>query len=205
MTRVSQRRPRPHAPYIVGLTGSIAMGKSTAAKMIRDLGIPVFDADAVSRALTAHGGAATPAVAKRFPGVIVDGRIDRQALAKLVFTSPIELAALEAILHPLVRANRRHFLHRSTHRRARRVLLAISLLFEKTYQRECDRVLVVSAPAFLQRQRALARPGMDDARLTGVLKHQMPDAKKRRLADAVIPSGLGRALTLRRLKKALFI
>lgn len=203
MPRGPRRRARGRVPYIVGLTGSIAMGKSTAAAMIRDLGIPVFDSDAASRALTARGGAAVAAVGARFPGVVINGAVDRQALGRIVFGQPLELAALEAIIHPLVRASRGRFMRAAAHRRVRMVVVDVPLLFETGGEAACDAVLVVSAPAFLQRQRALARPGMTGEKLAGVLKHQLPDPDKRRRADAVIPSGLGRAFTLRRLKKAL--
>ncbi len=203
MRRFSKRRARKTSPIIVGLTGSIAMGKSTAAKMLKDLGIPVFDSDAASRASTAPGGAATAALKQRFPDAFVNGALDRQALAKKVFSSAHDLKALEAIVHPIVRANRRHFMRRAAHQRRQLVVFDIPLLFETNSEHECDVVLVVSAPAFLQRQRALARPGMDDARLKGVLAKQMPDHQKRARADVVVPTGLGKAHTLRVLKKAL--
>lgn len=181
------------------------MGKSTAANMLHDLGIPIFDSDAASRATTAPGGSALGAIAKRFPDVFVNNVLDRQALAKKVFSDARDLKTLEAIVHPLVRAGRQHFMQRMSAQRRRAVVFDIPLLFETGSERECDVVFVVTAPAFLQRQRALARPGMDEARLKGVLAKQMPDAQKRRRADAVIPSGLGKAHTLRALKKALML
>lgn len=205
MPRFSQRRSRATRPFVIGLTGSIAMGKSTAAKMLREMGLAVFDSDAASRALTAPGGAAVAAVARRFPQTMKDGTLDRQALGRLVFTNPRELAALERIVHPLIAADRRKFMHNAARQRRKIVVLDIPLLFETRAEEQCDKVFVVSAPAFLQRQRALARPGMDDAKLKSVLMHQLPDADKRRLADAAIPSGMGRAETLRRLKKALML
>jgi dephospho-CoA kinase len=203
--RRSRRRPRSAWPRIVGLTGSIAMGKSTAAAMLRRFGIPVFDSDAVARAVTAPGGAALPAIAAAFPGAVAHGVLDRQKLAAEVFADPARLAALERIVHPLVKAARTSFLQRAARRRCRRVVFDIPLLFETGAEAECDAVLVVAAPAFLQRQRVLARPGMSEARLQGVLGRQMPAALKARRADVVVPSGLGRALTLRRLKKALMV
>lgn len=201
MPRFTQRRARGGSPIIVGLTGSIAMGKSTAAKMIREMGIPVFDSDASSRALTATGGAAIPAITKRFPGVMVNGQLDRQALAKLVFSSPRDLVALEAIVHPLVKAARQKFVRQAKRARRRVLVFDVPLLFETKSEHQCDIVIVISAPAFLQRQRALARPGMDQPLLSSVLSRQIPDAVKRTLADVVVPSGLGKAETLRRLKK----
>lgn len=205
MHRLSKRRARKKTPVIIGLTGSIAMGKSTAANMLRDLGLPVFDSDAASRATTAPGGSALAAIAKWFPAVMVNGVLDRQALAKKVFGNIHDLKALEAIVHPLVRAARRQFMRRISTQRRRAVVFDIPLLFETKSERECDLIFVVTAPAFLQRQRALARPGMDAARLKDVLAKQMPDAQKRIRADAVIPSGLGKAQTLRALKKALML
>jgi dephospho-CoA kinase len=179
------------------------MGKSTAAALLRRLGLAVFDSDAAVRAATAPGGAAVAAVAKRFPGVVKDGVIDRAALSALVFAAPAELKALERIVHPHVHAARRRFMAGATRRRDAVVVFDIPLLFETAAEKKCDAVITVTAPGFLQRQRALARPGMTPARLKGVLAHQTPDARKRRLADAVIPSGLGRGETLRRLKKFL--
>ena len=140
-----------------------------------------------------------------FPMLCVNGMLDRTALAKKVFASAHDLAALEHILHPMVRANRSHFTRRAAHQRQRVIVFDIPLLLEKKSERECDLVIVVTAPAFLQRQRALARPGMDAARLKGVLAKQMPDAQKRKFADVVVPSGLGKAETLRRLKKTLML
>jgi dephospho-CoA kinase len=203
MRRAADRRPHPRAPRIVGLTGSIAMGKSTAAAMLRGLGVPVFDSDAASRAATAPHGPAVAAVAARFAGLVADGVIDRAALAARVFADPAALKALEAIVHPFVHAARRKFMTAAALRRAPLVVFDIPLLFETRAQRTCDAVIVVTAPAFLQRLRARARPGMTPGRLVGVLARQTPDARKRRLADIAVPTGLGRAETLRRLKKFL--
>ncbi|MDX2143700.1 MAG: dephospho-CoA kinase [Rhodospirillaceae bacterium] len=197
------RRPRARAPRILGLTGSIAMGKSTAAQMLRRLGVPVFDSDAAARAVTAPGGAAVAHVAARFPGVMKNGHIDRPTLAAQVFGAPGELAALERIVHPHVHAARKTFMAQATRWREPVVVFDIPLLFETAAEKKCDVVIVVTAPAFLQRQRALARPGMTAERLRGVLARQVPDFQKRRRADVIIPSGLGRADTYRRLKKTL--
>lgn len=181
------------------------MGKSTAAAMLRRLGLPVFDSDGAVRALTAKNGAAIPAIAKRFPGTVHKGTLDRQALAKKVFSSSRQLTVLEAILHPLVKSRRSKFLSRMTRQRKKLVIFDIPLLFETGAERGCDAVIVISAPATIQRQRVLRRPGMTTARLSSILSRQMPDAQKRRRADVVVPSGIGKAETLRRLKKALIV
>lgn len=184
---------------ILGLTGSIGMGKSTAAAMLRRLGVPVHDADATVHRLFAPGGAAVGPIRSAFPGAVRDGAVDRAALGRLVFGDPAALARLEAIVHPLVRRAERDFLARARRRRLGLVVLDIPLLFETAAERRCDAVAVVSAPAFLQAQRVLARPGMTGGRLEAIRARQTPDAVKRRRADWVVPSGGGRRLTLRRL------
>lgn len=188
---------------IVGLTGSIGMGKSTAAKMLRQMGVPVYDADANVHALQARGGAALPAIEAAFPGVVKDGVLDRQALGARVFGNREALRRLEAIVHPLVGQRQRAFLERAALRRERLVVLDIPLLFEGLGDRRVDATLVVSAPGFLQRRRVMARPGMTDQRLDGILRQQVPDAIKRRKASIVIPTGLGLAPTRRALAKAI--
>jgi dephospho-CoA kinase len=184
---------------VVGLTGSIGMGKSTAAALLRRLGVPVHDADAAVHRLLGRGGAAVKAVAAAFPGTARKAGIDRAALGRRVFGDAASLRRLEDILHPLVRADTDRFLRRMAARRVPLVVLDIPLLFESGGARRCDAVIVVSAPAFLQRARVLARPGMSAARLAAILAKQMPDGEKRRRADFVVPTGLGRRLTLRRL------
>jgi dephospho-CoA kinase len=189
---------------ILGLTGSVGMGKSTAALMLRRLGVAVHDSDGAVHRLLAPKGEAVAAVAAAFPGVRrADGGIDRAALGARVFADPTALRRLERILHPLVRRSQQHFLARARARRLRLVVLDVPLLFETGGAGRCDEVAVISAPAFLQRARVLARPGMTEARLRAVLAQQMPDAEKRRRADYVVPSGLGRAVTFRRLKRIL--
>lgn len=186
---------------VLGLTGSIGMGKSTAAAMLRRLRVPLFDADAAVHRLLAPGGAAVTAVAALFPEVETpQGGIDRRRLGARVFDNPAALRRLESILHPLVRARERRFLTAARGRGARVAVLDIPLLFETGGEGRCDYVMVVSAPAFLQRQRVLQRPGMSDSRLAAILRQQMPDREKRRLADFVVPTGVGRAATLRRLR-----
>jgi dephospho-CoA kinase len=187
---------------VLGLTGSVGMGKSTAAAMLRRLGVPVHDADATVHRLMAPGGAAVAAVAKAFPEMHrKDGGIDRVALGRRVFADAKALQRLERILHPLVRQSQQRFLARARTRREPLVVLDVPLLFEGGGEARCDKVLVVSAPAALQRARVMARPGMTEARFRAILAKQMPDHEKRRRADYVVPSGLGRALTFRTLKR----
>lgn len=187
---------------VLGLTGSIAMGKSTAAALLRRLRVPVYDADAAIHALLAKGGAGVAAVAAAFPGCVRDGAVDRAELGARVFGNPAALARLEAILHPLARAGRAAFLARHMRARTKLVCLDVPLLFETMGETGCDLVVVVSASATIQRMRALARPGMDAERLAAILARQMPDAKKRVLADIVAVTALGRLPTLRALRKA---
>lgn len=187
---------------IVGLTGSIGMGKSTAARMLRQMGVPVYDADAAVHALQAKGGAALPPIEAAFPGVVKEGVLDRQALGARVFGNTEALRRLEAIVHPLVRQRQIAFLKRAAQRGEKLVVLDIPLLFEGLGERRVDATLVVSAPIFLQRHRVMARPGMTAERLGGILRQQVPDAQKRRKADVVIPTGLGLAPTRLALAKA---
>src|SRR5689334_1251690 len=186
---------------VLGLTGSIGMGKSTAAALLRRLGLPVYDADAAVHRLLGPGGAAVPQVEAAFPGTSGFAGIDRRRLGARVFGDRAALRRLEAILHPLVRGEQRRFLKAMAARRAPLVVLDIPLLFETGGEQICDAVIVVSAPHFLQRARVLARPGMTEARFAAILAKQMPDREKRRRADFVVPTGQGRALTLRRLSK----
>ena len=186
---------------ILGLTGSIGMGKSETARMFRRLGVPVFDADATVHRLFAKGGRATPLIEKAFPGVVKDGRVDRQALGKVVFDNIEALRRLEAIIHPLVRESEQRFLRRAVRHRNHLVVLDIPLLFETNGQSRCDQVAVVSAPAHVQRHRVLQRPGMTPERLSAVLAQQMPDREKRRRADFVIHSGLGKAYAFEQVRR----
>ena len=183
---------------VLGLTGSIAMGKSTAAQTFRSFGLPVFDADAAVHRLLRPGGAAVAAVAAAFPGCLDPrGGIDRPALGRRVFGDPAALRQLEAILHPRVRAGQDRFLGRCRARGERLAVLDIPLLYETGAERRVDAVAVVSAPAFLQTQRVLRRPGMTPARLAAIRARQLPDRDKRRRADFVIPTGLERREAVR--------
>jgi dephospho-CoA kinase len=177
---------------VLGLTGGIGMGKSTAAAVFRRLGVPVFDADATVHRLQARGGRAVRPIGEAFPGTVRDGRVDREALRKAVLGDPAALRRLERIVHPLVREEERRFLARARRRGARLVVLDIPLLFETGGERRVDQVVVVSAPPAVQRARVLARGGMTEERLAAILARQMPDALKRRRADHVIRTGLSR-------------
>lgn len=180
-------------PVIVGLTGSIGMGKSTVAAMFRGAGVPVFDADAEVRAMQAPGGELLPAIEAEFPGSTEPQGLDRDALGKRVFGDPAALARLEAIVHPAVARKREAFL--IEHAGAPLVVFDIPLLFEKGGQRQVDVVVVVSAPAETQRRRVLARPGMSEDKLAHILSLQVPDAEKRALADHVVDTGTSLAQT----------
>lgn len=188
---------------IIGLTGSIAMGKSVAAKMFRRLGVPVRDSDATIHRLLAKGGAGVAPVARLFPDAIVDGAVDRRKLGAKVFADPAALAHLEAILHPLARQDMKAFLDRHRRQHTKRVVLDVPLLYETGIDAICDLVVVVSASPAIQRQRALSRPGMTDEKLAGILARQMPDSEKRRRADIVAVTALGYLPTLRALKRAI--
>lgn len=185
---------------ILGLTGSIGMGKSTAATMLRRLGVPVHDSDAAVHDMLAKGGSAVAPIVDAFPGVDRDGAVDRQELGRRVFGDPEALRTLEDIIHPRVHRSQEAFLRRAAARRASLAVLDIPLLFETNGDERCDATVVVSAPSFLQRQRVLGRPGMTEDKLDGILSRQMPDAEKRRRADFVVPTNGARRLTLNRLR-----
>jgi len=184
---------------VIGLTGSIGMGKSSAAVMLRRLGLPVHDADAAVHKLMAQGGAAVAAVEAAFPGVVRDGQVDRGLLGPRVLGDDAALKRLEAILHPLVRAEARAFLAQQARLRRPLVVLDIPLLFETGGDGLCDAVVVVSAPLFVQRARVLRRPGMTEAKMQAILARQLPDAEKRRRADFVVQTGLSKGQTLHQL------
>lgn len=188
---------------IVGLTGSIAMGKSVAAGLLRRRRVPVHDADAAVHALIGPGGPAVMRVAAAFPGCLRNGAIDRQELGRRVFGDAAALRRLEAILHPLARKASAVFVAAAARRRSPVVVLDVPLLFETGAERRVDAVIVVSAPGWLQRCRALRRPGMTDAKLDAILARQVPDRDKRRRADRVVTSALGVAVTRRALAAAL--
>lgn len=171
----------------IALTGSIGMGKSTVAKMFERAGIPLFDADAEVRRLQGPDGSLLRAIGTAFPGVVQDGRLDRDRLARLVLDDPAQLARLEAIVHPAVLAAREAFIAANSDAPA--LLFDIPLLFETGGEEAFDKVVVVTAPAKVQRARVLGRPAMSVAKLNSILARQLPDAEKRARADFVIDTG----------------
>ena len=173
-------------PFVLCLTGSLGMGKSTAAKFFAEAGVPVHDSDAVVHAL--YEGEAVAAIAEAFPGTTSGGKVDRGKLAAKVIDDKAELARLEAIVHPLVAKARDKFLADAQANGAPVVVLDIPLLFEIGGSASCDAVVVVSAPAEVQRARALARPGMTEEKFASLLAKQMPDAEKRARADFIVDS-----------------
>ena len=185
---------------VIGLTGGIGMGKSTAAAAFRRAGIPVFDADQEVHRLQARGGAAVAPIAAAFPGVIRDGAVDRARLREVVTKDFAALKRLEAIVHPLVREGERRFLARARRKGYKLVVLDIPLLFETGGDRRVDQVVVVSAPADVQRARVRLRRGVTDAQARALIARQMPDAEKRRRADIVVRTGLSRHHAQRRLR-----
>jgi dephospho-CoA kinase len=171
----------------VALTGSIGMGKSTVAGMFEEAGVPVFDADAVVRRLQTEDPEIVAAIGEKFEGTVTDGVLDRDALSARVLGRPTDLAALEAIVHPAVHAERARFLLANQDKPA--LLFDIPLLFETHGEQAFDKVIVVSAPAEVQRERVLARPGMTEAKLDAILARQLSDGDKRARADFIVDTG----------------
>ncbi|PWR20665.1 dephospho-CoA kinase [Zavarzinia compransoris] len=178
-------------PLILALTGSIGMGKSETSKMFRDLGIPVYDADAAVHGLYAAGGRAVGPIGEIFPAVVRDGAVDRALLSREIAGDPGAWKKLEAVIHPLVAQVQRDFLVAEIDRGTALVVLDIPLLFETGGQHRADYVAVVSAPAEVQRRRVLERPGMSAEKLDEILSRQVPDGDKRAQADFVIPTDQG--------------
>jgi dephospho-CoA kinase len=176
-------------PFVLCLTGSLGMGKSVTARLFAEAGVPVHDSDATVHAL--YEADATDAIEQAFPGTTADGKVDRTKLAARVINDPAAIARLEAIVHPLVAEVRARFLAQAQARGDPVVVLDIPLLFEIGGECACDAVVVASAPADMQRARALARPGMTEEKFAAILAKQMPDAEKRRRADFVIDSSQG--------------
>jgi dephospho-CoA kinase len=176
---------------VVGLTGSIAMGKSETARMFRAENVPVFDADEYVTQLYRQGGAAVEPVGRQFPEAIIDGAVDRAILSRILAADPQLFARLEAIVHPLVKSGEEKFLADCRARNEPLVVLDIPLLFETGRESDVDIVVVVTAPADIQRQRALARTGMTEEKLGAILARQMPDSEKRRRADMIIDTSQG--------------
>ena len=173
--------------FVLGLTGSIGMGKSATAGIFRQLGVPVHDADAAVHRL--YRGRAAPLVEKAFPGTVADGAVDRGRLGAAVLGDPARMRELEAIVHPLVREEEEAFLERAA--LAAIAVLDIPLLFETGGEARCDAVLVVTAPASVQRERVLARPGMSEEKFQSILSKQMPDAEKRARAHFLVDTSRG--------------
>ncbi len=186
---------------VLGLTGGIGMGKSTAAAAFRRLRVPVFDADVAVHALQGKGGRAVAPIEAAFPGTTRDAAVDREALRARVLGNPAALTRLERIVHPLVRAAERAFLAAARRRGARLAVLDIPLLLETGGQARVDAVVVVSAPAAIQRARVLRRRGMTAERLAALLARQMPDAEKRRRADHVVRTGLAKHAAQRHIRR----
>ena len=189
------------AMIILGLTGGIGMGKSTAAAAFRRAHIPVFDADAAVHRMQARGGSAVRAIAAAFPGTVRDGEVDRAALRQAVLGKPDALTRLEGILHPMVRQEEQAFVARARRHGSRAVVLDIPLLLETGGDKRVDRIIVVSAPRAVQMHRIRARRRMSDADIEAVIARQMPDAEKRRRADVVIKTGLSRHASLKALSR----
>jgi len=175
--------------FILGLTGSLGMGKSTTAKFFAEEGVPVHDADAAVHRL--YAGKAVPLIEAAFPGTTQDDKVDRDKLAKRVFGDAAAIKRLEEIVHPLVRADEERFLAAAEREGAKVAVLDIPLLFETKGDERCDAVVVVSAPAETQRNRAFERRGMSEEKLKAILAKQMPDAEKRARADFIVDSGQG--------------
>lgn len=176
---------------IVGLTGSIGMGKSTTARLFGEAGAPVYDSDSAVHALYAPGGPAVPLLEAEFPGVTRDGGVDRQALSARVLGDPDALRRLETIVHPLLAQSRAEFIHAAGASGAEAVVIDVPLLFETGGERLMHAIVVVSAPEAVQRERVFARPGMTEAKLDAILARQLPDADKRARADFVVDTNQG--------------
>lgn len=186
---------------VIGLTGSIGMGKTTTAAMFAAEGIPVNDADAVVHDL--YRSDAVEPMRQAFPGVVVDGIVDRAELARHLRENPADFARLEAIVHPLVREKEREFLEQARAAGEGIVLLDIPLLFETGGQDRVDTVVVVSCDADIQRERVLARPGMTEEKFAMILSRQMPDAEKRKRADFIVDTGQGHDAARRQVREIL--
>jgi len=194
---------RKQSMIIIGLTGSIGTGKSTVTKQFAQCGAATLDSDQVVHALLGPGGEAVKAVAKLFPDTYQNGEINRKLLGAEVFGNPEKRKQLEAIVHPLVRKAQEEFIQKARISGSRFVVLDIPLLFETGAEKRCDVTVVTTASLSVQRSRVLAREGMTQEKFNHILAAQMPDAEKRRLGDFVVPTGRGKAESLRRVKQIL--
>lgn len=186
---------------VIGLTGSIGMGKSVLARQFRELGVPVHESDKCVHRLLAKGGAGVKPVAKLFPESLIKGAIDRKILGAIVFKNPAARKKLEKILHPLVRKDSDAFLKKHRQKGKKLAVLDVPLLFETKQEKRFDHIVCVTAPQFVQKSRVLSRPNMTESRLRSILKLQMPDAKKRRKSDTVIDTSKGYRSTKAAAKK----
>lgn len=186
---------------VIGLTGSIGMGKSTASSMIKGFGIPVHDSDQAVHKALAIDGPALRAIRQRFPEAYQRGFVDRKALGKIVFNDDAAITDLECILHPIVKRDRLRFLKRCRSQQISLAVIDVPLLFETGIHQECYQTIVMSAPSSVQARRVLSRSGMTVEKFQAVKSRQMPDIEKRKLGDIIIPSHLGRRLTINKLKK----
>lgn len=186
---------------VLGLTGSVGMGKSATAKMFAEEGIPVFDADAAVHDL--YAGAGVPLIEAAFPGTTVNGRVDRDRLTAKVVGDKAALAKLESIVHPLVQKSRKEFLERSEKAGAKVAVLDIPLLFETGGDKRIDKVVVVSAPADVQKKRVFERPGMTEEKFAAILARQMPDSEKRKRADFLVDTSQGFDFTRAKVREIL--
>ena len=177
---------------VIGLTGSIGMGKTDTVKIFKRLGVPVFDSDAEVQRLTRRGGAALQAIKVAFPDTVKNSHLDRAKLGEKIFTDSARRKTLENILHPMVRKAQRRFLFRCARRGARAALIDVPLLFESGLERFFDQVITVSAAPHIQRQRVLARPDMTDKKFERIVSIQLPDLEKQKRAGFVIDTGRGR-------------
>jgi len=194
---------KPHKIIVIGLTGSIGMGKSTISSQLARLGGAVCDSDAIVHKLLACDGEAFAKVKNAFPQAIENNQINRKVLGKIVFSDKQKLKILESILHPLVEKHQEIAISNAATAKKKFIVLDIPLLFEAGREQICDYTIVVSAPKFLQRQRVLKRANMTKEKFENILLHQMPDLQKRRLADFVILSGLGKHHSLKQLKRVI--
>jgi dephospho-CoA kinase len=202
---MSARKKNPARKYnkicIIGLTGSIGMGKTTLAKQFEQCGVPVCDSDAIVHRLLGAGGAAVSRVAQAFPESLQGNHINREILAGLVFNNEPRLKMLESILHPMIKTAQDRFIRRAQTEARSMIVLDIPLLFETGGEKKCDVTVVATAPYFVQRARVLKRPRMSEEKFARILKLQMPDAEKRKKADFVVQTGQGKYVSLKAVRR----
>ena len=198
---MSRPQTKSRHMQIIGLTGSIGMGKSTVAAILKKFGLPIYSADQSVHDLLKKGGRAVAPIGRLFPGTVKRGAVDRKLLGAAVFAAPDKLRQLEKIIHPLLRSAERAFLAKARKDKKPAAILEIPLLFETGGEKRCDITLCVVAPRAVQQARVLARPGMTPEKMRAILKRQMPTAEKRRRADYVIPTGVSLEKTEAHLRK----